>query len=39
MQGYRKSEWCCCIQVISVVSVNRGNRVLNNYITGLFDLC
>ena len=39
MQGYRNSEWFCCMQMISVASVNRGNKVLNNDITGLFDLC
>ena len=39
MQGYMNSEWFCCMHVISVASVNRGNKVLNNYINGLFDLC
>ena len=39
MQGYWNSWWFCCTQVISVASVNRGNKVLNNDITGLFDLC
>ena len=43
MQGCRNSEWFCCMQVIiyiySGASVNRGNKVQNNDITGLFDLC
>ena len=42
MQDYRNSKWCCCMQVISVASVNTGNKVqsvLNNDITGLVDFC
>ena len=39
MQGYMNSKWCCCMQVISVASINTGNKVLNDNITGLFDLC